>query len=490
MGRAVVNPHLPDQRLLDHLSDLGRRCVRLGLVHCSTRSTPWSTTSRGERILPECRDDVDWGSVEVTEVSSVHVCLQSNEDGGDPRAEVLLKSNRSTYQIVTKPTTAEFVWVEDDFWFSDLVSPYLGADGSHVLLRGGKQTSFGFRQRPDDMDFPLAVYQSKRIIVFNGILALLGGVDSDEIVLAALLLTFRCVSDLGAFDGSVVETATELLEAGFGCVVDILKDEESAGRIVEAVVAEFEFDDAARFVSVAKKGVSALAPAAKLVSKGTILLDATVNSWDTIFDNAAEGRISVHFDGSGPRECRPERFSDDLGFTTEVNVEVCEQGWALIDLCGGSTDDPCADGRMIVRQQDGVWLVATSFPSGDCPADLSSVGAPDSVLAPIQWPSRCDEDPQTTGDPLVQFVTAWNARDWAAMSTVADQASVAVAQEWATDSGTVYWPPGTQRCMDMMPDEKWCELAYDDGAGGFLFLFGFKIRDDRIVELVPTGDAG
>ncbi|MCP5035713.1 MAG: hypothetical protein GY939_28275 [Actinomycetia bacterium] len=451
----------------------------------------------GRTDPPECRDDVDWGSYTSEELSSVHVCLQSNDDGGDPRAEILLRSNRNTYQIVNEPKNAEFTWIEDELWFNDLVSPYLGATGSHVLLPGGKQVSFGFRQRSDEMDFQIRALQSPQIIVLNGVLAFVGGAESKDAVLALLILSFNCLWDLGLSDGGIIDTTAELLETAVSCVVNALASDDSE-KLLEAAIDLIGIGDAARISSKAEGGLKLLRPTAKGLARFLGVGGAGVFAWDSIFDNIAEGRLDVHFDASDQvaavdadalaDSCSGDVLLRDLGSQVSIIGEACVGGWAVVDLCN---EEPCGDSWALVRFHDGNWVRVTGFPTSSCRSDFAAMGAPDTVLDAVSWGPGCGQLTATTTTATTTttttatsskaavydaFVAAWNAQNWSAMTVVADTATVALAQGSAVPGGAVVLGP----CISLNPGYDTCEIAY--GIEGSTNLFVFRLSD-RVTQL-------
>lgn len=264
----------------------------------------------GRTDPPGCRNDGGWMSATTNEVSSLHVCVQSNQDGNGERSEILLKSNRRTMQLVTIPTGADFHWVEDDEWLTKTLAPFFGARDSVLLLRGGMSTSFGFRQPELTNDAWISSYQTPQIIVANGVLSLLGHVLIDKL-LGVLAASFQCVTEIAGMDIAGADLTPDgirdiarAVEVGVRCVIGILADAALSGSFVDLFVEEAGLsDDVARaFGDRAKAGLKKIQPTAKRLNNafaalavGAVVTDA----WDSAFDNIAEGRITVRMEGHG-----------------------------------------------------------------------------------------------------------------------------------------------------------------------------------------------
>ncbi len=76
------------------------------------------------------------------------------------------------------------------------------------------------------------------------------------------------------------------------------------------------------------------------------------------------------------------------------------------------------------------------------------------------------------------------------MAAIAEPDVVRVAQEWTTVNGEALPPPPLSSCFALYPDSKLCEILYDQGEGGYAFIFSLRVAEDRVLEMNPAGDAG
>lgn len=264
----------------------------------------------GRTDPPACADDApEWVSVTTQEVSSLHVCVQSNAaNDGSERFELFLKSNRSTMQMVTIPTDTDFVWVQGQpEWLRPLLRDAL-ADGERpqaVVLFGGQSMSIGFSRPLLDADLDVRAYQTDTQVIANQLLGVLGGVEGEG-ALAAALTVRACLGELSGFDlpsaSGPVEKFEESAEAIVKCSIGLLANPELAGRTVKeslelAGSASDLANQAGTYVQQHAAGLKGTAEAfLKVINVG----GAVTRAWDAIFDAVAEGRITATLSGHQP----------------------------------------------------------------------------------------------------------------------------------------------------------------------------------------------
>lgn len=244
----------------------------------------------GRTDPPPCRKDApSWASVTTHELSSLHVCLQKNTSTeGVERAEVFLKSNRRTAQFVTVPAWRDYLWVDSQPpAVRELLTAAAGGNRNDVLLLGGDEMSWGSRQPFLDESYDVLAYQNGFIGMVNQVGAMIGAVPASD-QLGVAFSALECVREAG-LDDTTIKCILTLLEnpdlaiAGFD---DLL-------RGVNLGVVERN-----QFLGVVRKGLDRLAPSAKALVKALAFTEAVINTWDAIWDNLADGKLTLSLKGT------------------------------------------------------------------------------------------------------------------------------------------------------------------------------------------------
>lgn len=252
-------------------------------------------------------------------------------------------------------------------------------------------------------------------------------------------------------------------------------DGEQAADVTE-IVAETTVDDE---VPTSDDEAAATTTSA---SSSTSVLSVTTESTSTSTSSTTSASAQA-------TPCSSSSIAGDLGAGSTVVDGACESGWAVVDICD---DEPCGDSWVLASHQGGAWSIVTGFPTGLCRSDLSAQGAPDRVLDVVNWPpcnaaatstSTPPPEPVDTEGILDVFIAAWNAGDWATMSSVAEPAVVEVARAAAVPGGSVLPAPARGRCFFGFPNTT-CEVAYGSGGTGTLYKLTVA---DRIATMEPSG---
>ncbi len=263
----------------------------------------------GRTDPPHCPSDApDWSRVDTSELSSVHVCLKANtaEDGTE-RAEIYLKSNRRTGQFISVPPGVEYLWVEDQ---PDWLRPYLtaagmGSDG-HILLLGGQSMSFGYRQPASEVTIEARSYQTMFLGVLNQVVGILGIFEPQDIYAMAMAVK-KCGESMM---GSDIERL-DVVPQGFGsteefgaaattCALEIAQNPELAIGVFDEILngAGVGVVQRGEMLGRVRGSLDRIAPLAKKLAAVLSVGSAVVHAWDGIFDNVAEGLLTLSLSGS------------------------------------------------------------------------------------------------------------------------------------------------------------------------------------------------
>lgn len=296
----------------------------------------------GRTDPPGCRNDRPaWASIAINEVSSLHVCAQSNPaDDRTERFELFLKSNRRTAQLVTIPSvTKDYVWAEnlsDDY--RRVLTSLAGVDGAtNTTLLGTYAMSVGFRQPKQNVDFDVLAYQTSRIIVANPVFALLGNLPLEG-TLGAMAAVAKCHAeasgiDITRFDLVPDDTRPDVgfLERMVRCAFETLQHPELAVGVVQEVAGAIGLSNFSGLDKV-NGALRSLAPTAARIASGLAIGSALTNLGDGIFDNLADGRITIRLAGSTtPTKSAPGEYS----------VSLDHPAWGPVRLV---TRQPSSDG--------------------------------------------------------------------------------------------------------------------------------------------------
>lgn len=303
----------------------------------------------GRTDQPACRKDPPgWASVATSEVSSLHVCEQSNPaTDGTERFELFLKSNRQTVQLVTIPTVElDYVWAEH---LPDgdrrLLTALAGVDpGSNTLLLGANAMSLGFRRPPVKSEsFDVLAYQGvPRIIIVNPVFAFLGDLLLEELM-GVMAAVAKCQAEAAGINVARLDRTPDdtrldanFLESMVRCAFGVIQHPDLAVDVVREVAAKIGVRDSAGLSKV-ETALHSLAPTANRIANGLDRVGpALTNLWDNVFDNLADGRITVTLTAPPPAFDRDEaaarwvRLDEQCrGQTTGIDQAACDRRDAL-----------------------------------------------------------------------------------------------------------------------------------------------------------------
>lgn len=298
----------------------------------------------GRTDPPECLSEGPfWSTYQRIELNQVHVCRQANlRDDGVERAEILLKSNRRTTQLIDLPQGAEYTWVEDQSdWLRDfLVGTIAGEDPeSVVFLSGSKQMSIGF-QRPDEsVDLEVRSRMNGRILLLNVVTALLGAKLED--IQPLLPIAEQCLKSTGldvlALDFTVNGVdAKSVLEETIKCFIQILQDPDLAASTLEAALdlAGLPAGSRSDIVSSARDSLKRIGPLVRKLLKWIEALSLTVTAWDLFKDSQAESRLAWRLRGVVPTNVDRPDLVGPIDITDAGPVHL------LIDTSGSMDERP------------------------------------------------------------------------------------------------------------------------------------------------------
>jgi hypothetical protein len=262
----------------------------------------------GRTDPPACRNNPPgWSSASAHEASSLHVCAQSNPTGdGAERFEVYLKSNRRTAQIVTIPSVSkDFVWVENmpDEW-RRMFTSLAGVDpNTNTGLLGTQAMSLGFRRPEQTIEFDLMAYQTPRVIAANPVFALLGNLPIQG-TLGAIAAVAKCHAEASGIDITRLDPIPDsdppdvaFLEGIVRCAFETLQHPELAFGAVQEIASAIGMSNAAVLDKI-HVGLQSLAPTVARIASGLAIGSTLTNLWDGIFDNLADGRVTISLTGN------------------------------------------------------------------------------------------------------------------------------------------------------------------------------------------------
>jgi hypothetical protein len=326
----------------------------------------WMT---GRTDPPPCRKDdaPTWISTSTKELSSVHVCTQTNKaSDGTVRAEIYLKGNRNTMQVISIPSTSkDYVWVENQGDDLRLFMPSLARvdPGTNAVLIGGDAMSLGFRQPQYDTDFEMRVYQTWPIILVNPLAGLMGGLEGNELE-AMALATMSCIEGIAGFDPvrlDVVPDGFDDPKAFFGsmvkCALGLVTNPTLLISGADQVLVKMKLSAVQRneILARARDGVDKIGPTAEKLLKVVAIAGVISQAWDSVFDNLAEGQLTGRLTGSAATKVvkvaavsKSGAVRDGLQVTDESKAASCSTGSnAVLDgaayrcFAGNGVYDPC-----------------------------------------------------------------------------------------------------------------------------------------------------
>lgn len=176
----------------------------------------------GKTDPPGCKGEVpDWADITLFSTNAVHTCWHDPQGDGAP--ELLIKSNRAAFLIVTVPSNVSYVWVEEQpDWARPLLSSVSGSDRSPesvLLLPPGKSVSFGWDRPLEPGPVPVepvvSVYTNQATILMSSASSLVDlFADTDRqlaVWLAAALLYHQCSTKLAGIDPLAADFSLDLL---------------------------------------------------------------------------------------------------------------------------------------------------------------------------------------------------------------------------------------------------------------------------------------
>lgn len=301
----------------------------------------------GRTDPPACGNNPPaWGAITPHEASSVHVCGQANpaEDGAE-RIELFLKSNRRTAQIISVPSLpTDYLWTEN---VPDSLRPTLTAVAGGVdpengtVLLGTYAMSLGYRQPDQDVSFDVVSYQSNRLVVLNPALALLGNLPLEG-TLGAAAAVAKCHAEASGIDVTRLDALpddarldAETLEGILRCAFEVLQQPELAFDTVRTIAGTVGAEDAAGLERV-HAALKSFAPTVTRIASGLAIGSVLTNLWDGVFDNVADGRISLaltapitEFDRDDAATRWVALDQQCRGQTTGIDQRACDERDAL-----------------------------------------------------------------------------------------------------------------------------------------------------------------
>lgn len=338
----------------------------------------WTT---GRTDPPPCRQPAPrWSSVATSELSSVHVCLQSNPAAdGIERAELFLKGNRNTLQLITVPAVAnDYLWVENQ---PQALRTFLASFGqvdpaTNILLVGGDSMSIGFRQPDFDLDIEMRSYLTWPIVIVNPLAGLLGGIRGNELQ-AAMLATWACVNQVGNAD----LIRLDVVPGGFSnradfvgsmvkCALELASNPSLAISVFDELMTGLQLSvvDRNGLLGNARTGLDRIEPIASRLARVLAIGGVVTNAWDGIFDGLAEGQVSLTLTGSRGSAAPTERITisavsdngrarPDLAVRDVSGAASCSAGSSGV---GDGAAYRCVSGSTIY---DPCWADATTAPN-------------------------------------------------------------------------------------------------------------------------------
>ncbi|MCU1498000.1 MAG: hypothetical protein JWM47_1953 [Acidimicrobiales bacterium] len=305
----------------------------------------------GRTDPPACTDDPpSWAASGAKELSSVHVCLKANPaDDGTERVEVYLKSNRHTAQFISVPAGADYRWVQGQpAWLQAFLSAGGMGNPGDTLLLGGQAMSFGYRQPFLDVELETRSYQTQLVGVINQVAGLLGVFEPED-VYAMAALAAECTEDVIGTDVAALDVVPD----GFGdldgfvsamvtCVIALAQNPDLAISTVDEVLRSAGTSAAERgkVLGSLRGRLDRMAPLAKRLAAALGVAGAAVRAWDGIFDNVAEGLLTLSLDGTDAGATTAPTAGDGNYGPLKIGMTL---GQAQATKWIGTEEDNCSD---------------------------------------------------------------------------------------------------------------------------------------------------
>ncbi|MCO8127494.1 hypothetical protein NHL50_09770 [Acidimicrobiia bacterium EGI L10123] len=338
----------------------------------------------GRTDPPPCRNDPpSWATTTFTEAASVHVCSQSNDDGATSRTELFLKSNRRTAQVVTVASGHDYLWAQDQD--SDAHRKVLAwaarvEPGSNLVLLGEHEMSIGFRRPAFTMAFDTRAYQTWTLIVANPILAALGNLPAKTgTALAVSLASYRCAQEISGIDVFSVDItpndlgpAPEAIGKAVRCGFELIQEPELVGGIAREALGALGITgrDARAVLGQVDDAAAKLAPTAARIAAALAGGSVLTNSFDGLFDNAAEGLITTTMTGTLSEETLLPVANCQGPCTVSGRVTIDHPRWGpthLITIGPDGLGNFCADRILFAVDDRGEVVWDSGANTSGCP---------------------------------------------------------------------------------------------------------------------------
>ena len=273
----------------------------------------------GRTDPPECSDvKPHWISVEKIEATSVHVCLQSvTSPEAQLAAQIHLRSNRSSLQVVTIPNDADAVEVQ---WHPDWLWPIVGdislaldrqlaeaitGDASPALMLSGSNIKYSLYRPVSSTMLQTHVTRTAVLDLINLTLAALGLSELDSFLLVIALAVYSCVPNIINTVENFSELASNLpnyVWVSLTCLGSLLsspdRTADGIGRLLGNV--GVKGDSVAKTAEWTRSllNVGKIAKIANTANKITSGITAAVTVWDMVVDRASLGLIEINLYGS------------------------------------------------------------------------------------------------------------------------------------------------------------------------------------------------
>ena len=193
-------------------------------------------------------------------------------------------------------------------WYRRILTSLAGVDpDTNMTLLGTHATSIGFRQPEFSVDFDIVSYQTTRIIIANPVFALLGNLPLDG-TLGAMAAVAKCHAEASGIDITRFDLIPDdsgpdvaFLEGMVRCAFKVMQNPDLAFGIVQEVAEAVGVSSAGSLEGV-KSALKSLGPTLSRLASGLAIGSTLTNLWDGIFDNLADGRVTLSLKSAGPAE--------------------------------------------------------------------------------------------------------------------------------------------------------------------------------------------
>lgn len=334
----------------------------------------------GRTDPPACENNApSWFHTTPRGMSSVHVCTKSNPaPDGAVRGEVLLKSNRSTAQVIRLPDVAkDYVWNSQPEDLALILTGLSGVDDeTNRTLLGGDSMSVGVRQPATTVNASMQAYLTPVLIVANPLFALVGNLPTDGVI-GLYAASAKCVQDISGvdvlrFDLTPVTDVPDFDDL-LRCAIEALQEPELVyGMVLEAAKAVGVTTDLPGVLDA----LTSIAPTFVRFATGAAIASSLVNAWDGTADQLADGTLDMTLDAPAPpptmappstsQRCGEIQTEDGPIETEVIYGATCKTAVEVLGGLIGTPPDPdlnsAGDNRWLLRE----WV---------CRADTKASGA-------------------------------------------------------------------------------------------------------------------